>query len=192
MYTSKDYKNLLGMNGFSDNALNIHFTLYEGYVKNVNSILEKFDGKKLEDGSIEKSEVQRRFAWEYNGMKLHEIYFESLSKEKGEINRESKLVKKINETYGSFENFLKEFKNIGLARGIGWVALVKEEGTDKLFNLWFEEHSTGIFANSKILLCMDMLEHAFIPDYGTKKGEYIDAFLENVNWKVIEERFENN
>ena len=76
MYTSKDYKNLLGLKGFSDLALNTHFTLYEGYVKNTNSILEKFDTEKIENGSIEMAELKRRFGWEYNGMKLHEVYFE--------------------------------------------------------------------------------------------------------------------
>ncbi len=190
MYTAKNYEELIGINGFSDEALRLHFTLYEGYVKNVNSILEKFDGNKLEKGSIEMSETQRRFGWEYNGMKLHEIYFESISKTPNKINPESALAKKIDEIYGSFEKFLEALKNTGVMRGIGWVALVKEENTNELFTLWFEEHNTGIFANSKVLLCIDMLEHAFLLDFGTKKADYIDAFLENVDWKVVEERFE--
>lgn len=190
-YTPKDYKNLLGLKGFSDNALNIHFTLYEGYVKNVNSILEKFSGKMLSDGSIEKSEIQRRFAWEYNGMKLHEIYFESLSKEKRDPDSESLLAKSLVKKYGSFEEFITQFKSAGMGRGIGWVALVREDGTNEPFILWFEEHATGLFVNSKTVLCMDLLEHAFMIDYGTKKADYIDAFLEAVDWKIVEERFEN-
>ena len=107
MYTSKDYKNLLGLKGFSDLALNTHFTLYEGYVKNTNSILEKFDTEKIENGSIEMAELKRRFGWEYNGMKLHEVYFESLSHTPNAINIESDLYKKIIENYNSFEKFLE-------------------------------------------------------------------------------------
>jgi len=191
MYTSKDYKNLLGLKGFSDLALNTHFTLYEGYVKNTNSILEKFDTEKIENGSIEMAELKRRFGWEYNGMKLHEVYFESLSHTPNAINIESDLYKKIIENYNSFEKFLETFKTTGIMRGIGWVALVKEENTNELFTIWLEEHNTGNLANTKVILCMDMLEHAFIIDYGTKKADYINAFLESVDWKVCEERFEN-
>ena len=127
---------------------------------------------------------------EYNGMKLHEIYFESLSKTTNIINPESTLAKKISEAYGDFSKFLEIFKSTGTARGIGWVALLKEENTNNVFTVWFEEHDTGVFANSKVILCMDMLEHAFLLDYGTKKADYISAFLENVDWKVCEERFE--
>lgn len=191
MYTPKDYKNLLGLKGFSDNALNIHFTLYEGYVKNINSILEKFQNGSIERNSIEASEIERRMGWEYNGMKLHEIYFESLSHNPNQINQESALYKKLEEIYGSFENWLDTFKSIATMRGIGWVALVKGEREDELFTLWLEEHNTGHFTNSKVILCIDMLEHAFMIDYGTKKADYVNAFLESVDWKVCEERFEN-
>lgn len=190
MYTAKNYTHLLGLNGFSDNALNTHFALYEGYVKNTNSILENFRNGNLTHDSIEGSEVKRRLGWEYNGMKLHEIYFESLSQNPNQINPESKLAIKINEAYGSFENWLSKFKNIAKMRGIGWTSLVADENGE-LFTLWFEEHNTGHFANSKVLLCIDMLEYAFMIDYGTKKVDYIEAFLKVVDWKIVEERFEN-
>ncbi|MEA4910552.1 Superoxide dismutase [Fe] [bioreactor metagenome] len=190
MYTSKDYKNLLGMNGFSDNALNIHFTLYEGYVKNVNSILEKFSKGEVKEGSYEMGELKRRFGWEYNGMKLHEIYFESLIKDGKEIDKESNLAKAIEKDFTNFENFLEKFKSAGLARGIGWILLVKEENTGELFITWVDEHDRGLLANAKIILSMDVFEHAFIPDYATKKAEYIDAFISNINWEICEQRFE--
>ena len=190
MYTAKNYENLLGIESFSDEALKLHFTLYEGYVKNVNSILEKLRGGIIEKGSIEASELRRRISWEYNGMKLHEIYFESLSKAPNKINHESKLAKKIDQSYGSFENFTEMVKSTGTARGIGWVALLKEEDTDNIFTVWFEEHDTGVFANSRVIFCMDLLEHAFILDFGAKKLDYINAFLEKIDWKVCEERFE--
>ena len=190
MYTAKNYENLLGIKGFSEGALRLHFTLYEGYVKNINSILDKLRNEGLDKSSIEAAEMRRRLSWEYNGMKLHEIYFESLSQNPQNINPESKFAKKIDETYGSFESFLEILKSTGSARGIGWVAVLKEEGTDNIFTVWFEEHDTGVLANSKVLLCIDMLEHAFIIDFGPKKADYINAFLENIDWKICEERFE--
>jgi len=191
MYTQKDFSHLLGMTGFSDTLLNNHFTLYGAYVNNVNKIvIETLMKNKLEVGSIEKSEVTRRLGWEVNGMKLHELYFENLSKEKSEINLEGKLIKSINEVFGSFENFKNIFIEIGKMRGIGWAALVKGEREDELYPVWIDEHNTGLLANSKIILIMDVWEHAFITDYGIKRADYINAFWENINWKVCEERFE--
>ncbi len=190
MYKVKDFKYLLGLEGFSDNSLNIHFTLYEGYVNNINSILEGFRNRSISHGSIEGAEVKRRLGWEYNGMKLHEIYFGSLSKTPNILNIESKLAKKIEETYGSFDNWVEIFKKIATIRGIGWTALaVDEEGN--LFTIWFEEHNTGLLANSKIILCIDMLEHAFIIDFGTKKLDYVNTFLKSIDWNICEERFNN-
>jgi Fe-Mn family superoxide dismutase len=192
MYTAKDYKNLLGMKGFSDRALNVHFTLYEVYVKSLNSILEKFSTDSVKEGSYEKGELKRRFGWEYNGMKLHEIYFESLIEDGKELNSESGLAKAIERDFTSFADFLEAFKTAGAARGIGWILLVKEESTGKLLIIWVNEHDVGLLANAKIILSMDIFEHAFMVDYDTKKSEYINAFISNINWKVCEERFENN
>ncbi len=190
MYIARNFEYLFGIKGFSDNSLNTHFTLYEGYVKNTNSILENFRNGNLTHDSIEGAEVKRRLGWEYNGMKLHEIYFESLSKTPNSINTESSLYKKITEIYGSFEKWLETFKKIATMRGIGWVALVADENGE-LFTLWFEEHNTGHFTNGKVILCIDMLEHAFMLDYGTKKADYVESFLKALDWKICEERFEN-
>lgn len=190
MYTAKNYEYLLGLKGFSDEALKTHFTLYGGYVKNINSILEKLQNGNIERNSLEASELERRMGWEYNGMKLHEKYFESLSNTPKDINKESNLYKKVLEIYGSFENWVESFKTIGMMRGIGWIALVKGETENELFTIWIDEHNTGLFANSKIILIMDVFEHAVLPDFKLKRADYINAFLENVDWKVCEERFE--
>lgn len=189
MYTAKDYTNLLGLKGFSDNAFKIHFTLYEGYVKNTNSILEKFGSGEVKEGSYEMGELRRRFGWEYNGMKLHEIYFESLIQDGKELNTESELAKAIEKDFTNFESFIEKFRNAGLARGIGWILLVKEESSGRLYITWVDEHDRGLLADSKIILCMDVFEHAFMPDYATRKAEYIDAFLSNINWEICEQRF---
>lgn len=189
MYTAKNFEHLLGTEGFSDTLLRNHFTLYEGYVNNTNKIVEKFDKNELQIGSTEYSEVQRRLGWEYNGMKLHELYFENLTKEKVERNLNSELYKKIESIYGNFESFEKSFRSVGAMRGIGWVALVKDNVNEELFTIWIDEHNTGNFADSKILLIMDVFEHAFITDYGIKRADYIAAFWNNINWKVVEERF---
>ena len=72
-YEPQDFKHLLGMPGMSDALLTNHFTLYEGYVKNVNAIGER--AQTIEPGTPESAELRRRFGWEWNGMRLHELYF---------------------------------------------------------------------------------------------------------------------
>ena len=194
-YTPKDYTHLLGMKGFSDTLLSNHFTLYTGYVNNVNTLLEKMNAVRIErlggdeSHKEETAELHRRYGWEYNGMKLHELYFGNLTKDSSTIDESGTLYKSIVERYESFDNFQTHFtKSVGMFRGIGWVALVQRE--DTLGVIWINEHDGGLLADAKIILIMDVFEHAFITDYGIKRAEYISAFWANINWEVAEGRME--
>lgn len=194
MYEAKNFSNLLGLEGFSDTLLNNHFTLYQGYVTNVNLLMKKIGEirKEREAGDENRkedtAELHRRFSWEYNGMKLHELYFENLSKEKTELNEEGILAKKLIEKYGSLEAFKNNFsKYVGMFRGIGWVALIKNED-DTLGIIWINEHNTGLLVNSKVLLIMDVFEHSYMTDYGIKRADYINNFMKAIDWKVVESR----
>jgi len=185
-YEQKDFKSLLGMKGFSDVMLSNHFSLYEGYVKNVNTLLGMLDTKEV--GTLEYSELQRRFAWEWNGMRLHELYFGNISNG-GNIISEGKLKQKIEKIYGNFENWKKNFIAVGAMRGIGWAILTYDKESDELFNLWINEHDVGHFAGAVPLLVMDVFEHAYMTDYGIKRADYINAFFQNIDWKEVENRF---
>ncbi len=194
MYEAKNYTHLLGLDGFSDNLLNNHFTLYGGYVNNTNVLLKKMNEIRIErlegndNRKEESAELHRRYSWEYNGMKLHELYFENLTKEKSELNLDGDFGKKLVERFGTYETFLHNFtKNVGMFRGIGWVALIKRD--DTLGIIWINEHNEGLLVDSKILLIMDVFEHAFISDYGLKRADYINAFMNAVDWSVVEKRF---
>lgn len=185
MYEPKDFSHLLGLAGFSDALLNNHFTLYQGYVKNTNVLVEKF--KTLEPGSPEFAELHRRFGWEWNGMRLHELYFENMVK--GGVNLSERILKqKIDATWGSVENWQKDFIGQGAMRGIGWVILVHDKKDGKLFNVWINEHDTGHLAGLTPLLVMDVFEHAFMLDYGLKRADYITAFMAAIDWHAVEER----
>jgi Fe-Mn family superoxide dismutase len=194
MYTPKDYKHLLGLPGFSDALLTNHFTLYEGYVNNTNILLKKMNEIREErltgndDRKEESAELHRRYSWEYNGMRLHELYFENLTKEKVGLDLESDFGKKLIERFGSYETFLHNFtKNVGMFRGIGWVALIERDGG--LGIIWINEHNEGLLVNSKVLLIMDVFEHAFMIDYGIKRADYISAFMNAIDWNAVESRF---
>jgi len=188
-YIAKDYSRLLGMEGFSETLLKNHFTLYQGYVTNTNKLIEIL-GQMLKEGKVgtpEFSELKRRFGWEFNGMKLHEYYFENLGG-KGGLEKTGKLFKKISEEFGSFEVWEKEFKGVGAMRGIGWAILYEDPLTGRLVNFWINEHDVGHPAGCTPVLILDVFEHAFMIDYGLKRADYIESFFKNINWKVVEGR----
>uniref|UniRef100_A0A7C4AJY0 superoxide dismutase n=1 Tax=Thermodesulfovibrio aggregans TaxID=86166 RepID=A0A7C4AJY0_9BACT len=188
-YEAKDYSKLIGMQGFSETLLKNHFTLYQGYVANTNKLLEMLDSilKEGKTGTPEYAEIKRRLGWEWNGVRLHEYYFENLGGD-GVFPQDSKLSKLINENFGSFENWMKDFKATGTMRGIGWVILYQDTLSGKLLNFWINEHDAGHPSGCNPLLILDVFEHAFMIDYGLKRADYIEAFLKNINWKEVEKR----
>lgn len=188
-YTAKDYSKLLGMEGFSETLLKNHFTLYQGYVTNTNKLMETL-GQMLKEGKTgnpEYAELKRRFGWEFNGMRLHEYYFENLGG-KGGIDKTGKLSKKISESFGSYEEWEKDFRGVGAMRGIGWAVLYLDDLSGNLFNCWINEHDVGHLAGCTPILILDVFEHAFMIDYGLKRADYIAAFFKNINWKAAEGR----
>lgn len=185
MYAPTDFSGLLGTPGFSDALLSNHFTLYEGYVKNTNTIIELLNTKAV--GTPEYSELQRRFGWEWNGMRLHELYFGNMIRG-GAALSDGVLKDKITEAYGDFESWKRHFLGLGAMRGIGWVILTYDRESNKLFNIWVNEHDLGHLAGTMPLLVMDVFEHAFMLDYGLKRANYVTAFCDTINWKTVESR----
>lgn len=188
-YTAKDYSKLIGMEGFSETLLKNHFTLYQGYVTNTNKVIDTLN-QMLKEGKTatpEFSELKRRLGWEFNGMRLHEYYFENLGG-KGGINKEGKLAKKMAEDFGDYGTWEKDFRAVGAMRGIGWVVLYQDNMNGKLINFWINEHDVSHPAGCNPLLILDVFEHAFMIDYGLKKADYIEAFFKNINWPAAEAR----
>jgi Fe-Mn family superoxide dismutase len=190
-YTHRDFSALLGTPGFSDKLLNDHFTLYQGYVKNTNTLLEKLAEEiKADRGAMPGfAEMKRRFGWEFDGMRLHEIYFENFAKGATKLQASDPLHAQLAKDFGSFEAWTKDFKATGAMRGIGWTALVWDPVGSRAFNVWIGEHDGGHLAGCPILLIIDVFEHAFLTDYGLKRADYIEAFFKAVLWKRVSERF---
>ena len=187
-YEPQKYDLLLGMTGFSDQLLKNHFTLYEGYVANTNKVLALVK-EMTETGKAstpEYAELKRRFGWEYNGMRLHELYFGNMIKGGKKLNESGALAKKIITEFGSVEQWTADFKNTGAMRGIGWVVLAYDTAGDRLFNVWINEHDVGHLAGATPVLVLDVFEHAYMIDYGLKKADYISAFMNAVDWGEAE------
>lgn len=188
-YSAKNYSHLLGLAGFSDVLLTNHFTLYEGYVKNTNALSDKLKAlaERGEYSTPDFAEFKRRFGWEWNGMRMHELYFGNMTKEAAAL-ADGTLKEKLVAAYGSLENWEKNFTGTGAMRGIGWVVLTHDAETGKLYNVWVNEHDLGHLVGTKPLLVMDVFEHAFMIDYGLKRADYIAAFMQAIDWKVVEQR----
>jgi Fe-Mn family superoxide dismutase len=188
-YAAKDYSHLIGMEGFSQTLLNNHFTLYQGYVTNTNKVLDTLAAmlKEGKVGSPEYAELKRRLGFEFDGMRLHEYYFENLGG-KGTLDKSGRLGKRLAQDFGSYGDWEKDFRGTAAMRGIGWAILYLDNLAGRLINQWINEHETGHLAGGTPILVLDVFEHAFMIDYGLKRADYIEAFFKNVNWAAVESR----
>ncbi|MDD2731771.1 MAG: Fe-Mn family superoxide dismutase [Candidatus Pacebacteria bacterium] len=193
MYQEKQFENIIGVKGLSEELLRNHISLYQGYVKNTNKLIQALDDLSNEGkaDTPEYAELKRRFGWEFNGMRLHEYYFSSISKNASEIDKESGLYKKIAEDFGSYEDWERDFKSTAAIRGIGWAILYYDRDARRLLNVWVNEHDSGHLASALPLLPIDMFEHAYMIDYGLKKADYVSNFLKIIDWKSVAQRFES-
>ena len=189
-FAAKNFDHLLGTPGFSEQLLRNHFKLYEGYVSNTNGLVSKLEGltREKKNDTPEFAEMQRRLGWEFNGMRLHELYFGNISKTSASPAGKD-FQARVAGIYGSWDAFLADFKAVGKMRGIGWVMTVWDPVSKEFFNIWVSEHDVGLLAGAKILLVMDVFEHAYITDYGLNRASYIDSFMKTVDWKAVEQRF---
>lgn len=184
--------NIPELKGISKKTIEEHLKLYSGYVKHSNLILEKIEEMKkdAEKNAYALGEVMRRFGFEYNGMRNHEIYFASLEGGSSELAEGSQLQKQIEDDFGSFEAWLSEFKSIALTRGIGWAMLYYDRKEKRLLNTWVDEQHLGQLQDCTLVLGLDMWEHSFVADYQPSgKKNYVEDFFKNLNWKVIERNF---
>lgn len=189
-YMAKDYSYLYGMSDFSDASLKMHFQLYQGYVKNTNLLLSRLRELEMQDKdqTYDYGALKRRLSWEWNGMRLHELYFDNLGGEEP-LDKSDPLFLKIVKDFGSYEVWKKNFISTGLIRGIGWVILYKDPQTGRLLNIWINEHDLGHLSGGEPLLIMDVFEHAYIVQYGLDKGKYIGAFFDRIDWAKVSKRY---
>lgn len=195
-YEAKPF-HLHGLNGISDQTMDMHIKLYEGYVAETNNLTSRIremlmDGKVDQEEMPAYSELKRRLGFEYNGMVLHEYYFENLmkagSKEPGAT---SPFRSASEDSFGAYETWKVDFLGVGKMRGVGWAVCYLNPHNGRLTNHWITLHETGNVAGFVPVLVMDVWEHAFILDYKpSERASYIDSFFCNINWKVVEHRLQ--
>lgn len=204
MGSSGSYKarqfDLSGLKGISDQTLEMHFKLYEGYVKETNNLTERInqfisDGKVDQDEMPAYSEITRRLGFEYNGMVLHEYYFDNLIKGggTGDPDKSTQFVKSAETCFGSYEIWKADFVGVGKMRGVGWAICYQDPNNGRLSNHWITLHETGNVAGFNPILVMDVWEHAFLLDYKpAERPKYIEAFFSNIAWGEVEKRLKKN
>jgi len=188
--------NLSGLKGISSESSEMHFKLYEGYVKETNKLTEKIS-EFIRDGNVDQdempaySELTRRLGFEFNGMVLHEYYFDNLKKGGGlgDPDRTSQFFKAAESSFGSYEIWKADFVGIGKMRGVGWAICYENPTNGRLSNHWITLHETGNVAGFNPILVMDVWEHAFLLDYKpAERPKYIEAFFSNTDWVTVEKR----
>jgi Fe-Mn family superoxide dismutase len=191
-YTPKKW-NLSGLQGISDNTLAVHFGLYEGYVKNTNLLNEQINGLRAngqaQGASPGFAELVRRLGFEYNGMVLHEYYFDNMTSSGAGAPSSGTLQEALGASFGDFEAWKKDFAAVGGMRGVGWAIAYQDPKSGRISNHWITLHEDGNVAGFKPILVMDVWEHAFLLDYKpAERSKYIESFFANVDWSVAQSR----
>lgn len=193
-FTEKQFS-IPALEGISEKSISEHLKLYAGYVKHANLILEKIAEYSATPESAEKNayaigELQRRFGFEFDGLRNHEYYFEQFEGGAAAVSADGEFAHKVAAEWGSYDAWLARFKALAMTRGIGWAVLYYDPMTGKLLNAWIDEQHLGHLTGLKVILALDMWEHSFMLDYvPSEKKKYVEAFFTNLNFPKVEERF---
>jgi len=189
-YTVQEHLKPKGLTGISKEQIDQHWELYEAYVKNTNEILEELE--KADAESRHWGELKRRLGFEFDGMVLHEYYFGNLAAG-ASLTQKSPFGRAVADQWGSESAWREDFVATAGMRGIGWVILYHDPAGDRLFNWWISDHEMNHPVGLSPILVLDVFEHAWMVDYGAgEKKKYVEAFFENVNWPVVEQRLKDS
>ena len=185
------------LTGISKKQIDVHLALYQGYVKHTNLIMDRI--QKLRDERTPENaettdflinELRRRQSFEFDGMRMHEYYFEQFDGGPKEAMTEGPLTDAVHAKYENWDAFIARLKEVCGTRGIGWTVVYVDPVGRTVQAAWVDDHQIGQLAGLPILMAIDMWEHAYMVDYvPAEKKSYVEAFLQNVNWGVIEGRF---
>jgi Fe-Mn family superoxide dismutase len=177
----------------SEEQLKIHYEKHhQGYVNGANAILQKLDKARKENADLDLKSTLKELSWNIGGHKLHSLFWANLAPPtKGGGKPAGVLSDALNSEFGSFERFRKEFTQAAVSvEGSGWAALgfCKETGRPMIMQI--EKHNMNIHPKLKILMVLDVFEHAYYIDYKNDRAKFVEAFWNIVNWNEIAKRFQ--
>jgi Fe-Mn family superoxide dismutase len=183
-----------GLEGLSQDAMKTHLELYAGYVKEANGICAALANATSYSGASEavhaRESLARRLAFELSGVRLHELFFEQINPARaGKTPERADFMNCLTRSFGGFNNWVEDVKQLGKTRGPGWVATYQDEDTGRLNNLWIDLHHLAIPATQHVVFVLDLWEHAYWDDYGAKgRPKYIADVLRQTDWAVMDQR----
>ena len=180
------------LDGLSEKLITSHWqNNYGGSVRALNTIKQRLQAALSDDNvpAFVYNDLKREHLMRTGSVVLHEYYFDNMAPPGS---RDSELDGALAQAFGSVQNWEKEFRRIGagLGGGSGWVMLAWNMSAQTLENYWMWDHMHAPAASVPILV-MDMYEHSYHMDYGAATGQYIGAFVHNINWNVVTERLHN-
>lgn len=180
---------LSGVQGLSKKAIDLHLGLYKTYVEQLNKLLELSPQRSAGAVQLALDGYNRRFAFEFNGVALHELFFEQLVGKHRQPQSDSDFVEALHDDYGDFGGWRASVEVLAKTRGIGWVLTLRERGRERLHNCWIDLHHLHMPANCDVVFALDLWEHAFMIDFTpAQRTDYVKIILDNVDWTVVEQR----
>jgi superoxide dismutase, Fe-Mn family len=169
-----------------------HQKHHQAYVTGANAILEKLDKARKENADLDMKALLKELSFHLGGFRLHNLFWENLAPSGvggGGIPKDT-LAAAINEEFGNFERFKKEFtQTASSVEGSGWAVLTYCMTTGRIMMMQVEKHNVNLIPGYRILMALDLWEHAYYLDYKNDRAKFIDAFWHLVNWDAVDARF---
>ena len=179
----------------SEDLLRLHHDKHHAsYVNGANTIIEKMNKARADKADFDTKATFKELSFHIGGHLLHSLFWENLAPpgKGGGGNPSGKIVEVIEEEFGTFERFKKVFSQTASSiEGSGWAALTFCKKTARPIIMQVEKHNANVYPMFKILMVLDVWEHAFYLDYKNDKGKFIEAFWTIVNWTLVNKRLED-
>jgi len=184
-----DYKDLEPY--ISEEQLKIHHDKHhQAYVDGANAILKKFDNRDSEEFDVKA--ISKELTFHVGGYVLHKFFWENMgpsNKCGGEPT--GTIAEYIEKDFGSFERFKKEFSQAAVGvEGSGWAVLTLCRMTNRIFIMQVEKHNVNLIPGFRIMLVLDVWEHAYYLDYKNKRPDYVEEFWNLVNWDEVNRKMD--
>jgi len=175
----------------SEEQLKLHHTKHhQAYVNGANAILEKLDKARKENAELDQKAILKELSFHEGGLVLHNLFWENLRPYGSSGDKPTGvLAAEIDKEFGSFDRFKAEFtKAANSVEGSGWAALTRCKGTGRLLLMQIEKHNNNVFPHYRLLMVLDVWEHAYYLDYKNDRGKFVENFWNILNWKVVNAR----
>ncbi len=178
----------------SEEKIRLHYEKHhQAYVNGANSILQRLDKARKDNADLDVKATLKELSFNIGGHLLHTLFWGNLAPAgKGGGKPDGNIAEAIEAEFGSFERFKKEFSQAAASvEGSGWAALAFCKQTNRPIIMQIEKHNMNVYPMFRLLLVIDVFEHAYYLDYKNERAKFIEAFWNLVNWDAVNKRLED-